>query len=353
MKNSNRNYFGHESQLYRVEEHRLIGGKGDNMRLFEVNNGSGLEFTICADRSADISRLSYQGINLSYFSVCGYAAPTYSDKTGLNFLKSFNCGFLTTCGVQSIGSPSEYEGTEYGLHGTMSHTPADQVSYDISENGDITVTAKMTDACIFNQKISLVRPYHCAYGSNELTLEDIFKNEGSKEEPFLLLYHMNMGYPLLSESSLVDISSAKVVARNEAAEPEVDQWNKMIPPVANYDERCFYHTFEGERATAKIYNPDVQKGLAISFDPRLLPDTTAVQNIQDQGRDTVTDHHGIPDTAHAHMQNALAEPQRQETEYPQSRHIDCHGHFRMSGSLEQPGGRIIYSVGKAPQCHHA
>ena len=82
---------------------------------------------------------------------------------------------------------------------------------------------------------------------------------------------MNMGYPLLSESALVDISSAKVVARNEAAEPEVDQWNKMIPPVANYDERCFYHTFEGERATAKIYNPDVQKGLAITFDPRLLP----------------------------------------------------------------------------------
>ena len=118
-------------------------------------------FTICADRSADISRLSYQGINLSYFSVCGYTAPTYYDKTGLNFLKSFNCGFLTTCGVQSMGSPSEYEGTEYGLHGTMSHTPADQVSYDISENGDITVTAKMTDACIFNQKISLVRTYHC------------------------------------------------------------------------------------------------------------------------------------------------------------------------------------------------
>ena len=90
MKNPNRNYFGHESQLYRVEEHRLIGGKGDNMRLFEVNNGSGLEFTICADRSADISRLSYQGINLSYFSVCGYTAPTYYDKTGLNFLKSCN-----------------------------------------------------------------------------------------------------------------------------------------------------------------------------------------------------------------------------------------------------------------------
>ena len=28
-------YIGHESQLYGVEEHRLVGGKGDGMRLFE------------------------------------------------------------------------------------------------------------------------------------------------------------------------------------------------------------------------------------------------------------------------------------------------------------------------------
>ena len=47
---NNRNYFGHESQLYRVEEHRLIGGKGDQMRLLEVNNGSGIAFTVSADR---------------------------------------------------------------------------------------------------------------------------------------------------------------------------------------------------------------------------------------------------------------------------------------------------------------
>ena len=31
-------YVGHESQLYGVEEHRLCGGKGDGMRILEVNN---------------------------------------------------------------------------------------------------------------------------------------------------------------------------------------------------------------------------------------------------------------------------------------------------------------------------
>ena len=34
-------YLGHESQLYGIEEHRLIGGKGDGMRLFQIHNGKG------------------------------------------------------------------------------------------------------------------------------------------------------------------------------------------------------------------------------------------------------------------------------------------------------------------------
>ena len=36
-------YIGHETQLSGVEEHRLVGGKGDGMRLYEATNGKGLE----------------------------------------------------------------------------------------------------------------------------------------------------------------------------------------------------------------------------------------------------------------------------------------------------------------------
>ena len=36
-------YLGHESQLSGVEEHRLVGGKGEGMRLYEVHNGRGLD----------------------------------------------------------------------------------------------------------------------------------------------------------------------------------------------------------------------------------------------------------------------------------------------------------------------
>ncbi|MBQ2568623.1 MAG: DUF4432 domain-containing protein, partial [Clostridia bacterium] len=59
-------YLGHESQLSGVEEHRLVGGKGEGMRLYEVHNGRGLDLTVSPDRNCDITRLRYKGQNLSY-----------------------------------------------------------------------------------------------------------------------------------------------------------------------------------------------------------------------------------------------------------------------------------------------
>ena len=44
----NNAYIGHDNQLYGIEEHRLVGGKGDGVRLLQVRNGKGLEFTAVA-----------------------------------------------------------------------------------------------------------------------------------------------------------------------------------------------------------------------------------------------------------------------------------------------------------------
>ena len=75
-------YIGQSAQLYGIEEHRLIGGKGDGMRLLQVRNGKGLELTVSLDRCADISRVSIDGMNVSYFSPCGYVGPAYYQNEG-------------------------------------------------------------------------------------------------------------------------------------------------------------------------------------------------------------------------------------------------------------------------------
>ena len=70
-------YIGHDSQIWSVEEHRLVGGKGDGMRLLEISSGTGVHLTVSLDRAADISRLRFRGINMGYFSPCGYVGPAY------------------------------------------------------------------------------------------------------------------------------------------------------------------------------------------------------------------------------------------------------------------------------------
>lgn len=257
-------YIGHESQLYGVEEHRLIGGKGDGMRLLQVKNGKGLEFTISADRCADISRLSFRGINMGYFAPCGYVAPAYYDDKGDGFLKSFTTGFLTTCGLTAVGTPCEDDGEKLPLHGTISNIPAEQIYWETDEK-EIRIHAKIVDEGIFAHKLVLNRTIICSLEENKFTVQDTITNRGDKECPAMILYHMNMGYPLLSENAQVKIPSVQVLPRNERAAQDLDTWDQMLKPQAQFEEQCYYHSFE-KNGKASIYNPDIEQGLMITFD---------------------------------------------------------------------------------------
>lgn len=261
-------YIGHDSQNYGIEEHRLVGGKGDGLRLLEVNNGKGLELTISLDRNADISRLRYRGINMSYFSPCGYVAPAYYESTGTNWLKSFTAGFLTTCGLQAVGSPCMDKGEELPLHGSIANFPAEQ-AYWLEENGELIIRAVIKDERIFARKLRLNREIRVNLKENAFIISDTIENTGDTEQPIEILYHMNMGYPLLDEDSVVKIPSVEVIPRDEHAAEDIENWMQMIKPEAGYVERCYYHKFDGE-GRASIYQPKLGQGLEITFDPKEL-----------------------------------------------------------------------------------
>lgn len=261
-------YIGHESQLSGVEEHRLVGGKGDNIRLFQVRNGKGLECTVSPDRCADISRLSYMGQNMGYFSPCGHVGPAYYDSLDSNWLKSFTAGFLTTCGLTAVGSPCEDDGELLPLHGTIGNTPAEHAWWH-REPDALVVEADMVDAQLFSRKLHLHRQLRFSTEENTMTLTDTVTNYGDTESPVMVLYHMNMGYPLLSENAEVRIPSDRVIPRNEHAAEGLEHHLQMAPPTAGYEEECFFHEFD-EVGKAKIFNPDIGLGLVISFDPKNL-----------------------------------------------------------------------------------
>ena len=260
-------YIGHSNQFYGVEVHRLMGGKGDGMRLLEVNNGKGLQLTISLDRCGDISRLIYKGINCGYMSPVGYVHPKYYKKD--EFLSSFTAGFLTTCGLNNVGAPNIDNNENLPLHGTISNTPVD--SYTVKETKkEIIISLKIIDEELFSHKLVLVRNYHISLKTNSFYIEDEIINKGSEEYPVEILYHFNVGYPLLSETSELNINSSNVRARNDFALKDIENWKKIAEPTKGMDEKCYFHDFEKDEGSAAIFNKKAGCGLKISFDTNNL-----------------------------------------------------------------------------------
>lgn len=263
------NYIGHENQVAGVEEYKLVGGKGDGMRMLNVRNGKGLDLSISIDRCLDISRLTFKGDNMGYFSPNGYVSPQYYDDKGAGFLKSFTAGFLTTCGLNSVGTPSNDMGEDLGLHGTISHIPAENV-YHTRNDKEIVIHGKVCDEGIFSHKFVMNRTIAISIITNEILISDEIENRGDDEYPIMILYHLNMGYPLLSENSEIKINSSDIIPRNKHSKKGLDSWNKTQKPTPNYEEECFFHSFDNE-GKAEIFNPDIKKGLEILFDTEELP----------------------------------------------------------------------------------
>lgn len=261
-------YVGHELQTHGVEEYELTTGRGKGMKFLGVRNGLGLEFTVSADRCADIARFTFKGDNYGFLSANGYVAPSYYDDIGTGWLKSFSAGFLTTCGLTVVGNPTSDEGIALPLHGSISNTPADRINWTVG--GDkIVIDAVMRECAVFSHKLIMERRIICSREKNSVTIEDKITNTGDLKTPLMILYHTNIGYPLLSELAVLTIPSSQVIPRTARAAADLERWAEILPPQPRFEEQCYYHEFKGE-GLASIYNPRIGKGLRITFDPREL-----------------------------------------------------------------------------------
>lgn len=265
-------YLGNPLQTRGAEQYILQDGKGNGMRFLYIRNGLGLETWISIDRAGDVSRLSFKGDNMGYFAPCGYVFPTYYDHIGVGFLKSFTAGFFTTCGLTAVGSPCVDEGEELPLHGTVSHIPACITAIEETEE-NLVVKLKIVDAQLFGRKLVMNRVYTFSYLENTFGVKDTVTNLADEDSPYMILYHCNMGYPLLNQNSEVVVPHSKITARNERAEKNIDVALKMEYPQSGYEECCYYFDVNDKDniANVGIFGNDIGKGVVISYDKKQLP----------------------------------------------------------------------------------
>jgi hypothetical protein len=266
-----KNYIGNGLQIRGAEKYILQDGKGDGMHFLNVRNGLGLEVWISLDRAGDVSRATFKGDNMSYFSPCGYVSPKYYDGVGAGFLKSFTAGLFTTCGLTAVGSPCTDDGEDLPLHGNISNIPAELCGIEENEN-ELTVKLKVRDTVIFGRKLVLCRTYKFSYIDNSFEVIDTVTNEAQVASPYMILYHCNFGYPLLCEDCIVKVPNNSFVARNSHAEKFIDTALRMEKPQADFEECCYYFDVKENNGTAKagIYNEKIDKGVVLSYNKSAL-----------------------------------------------------------------------------------
>lgn len=269
-------YVGDFSQLFGINEYTLTGGRAKGIKAFDVRNGSGLEFSVLADKCLDISRLTFKGINCNYLSKTGIVAPEYYGESSTNFFRRFSAGFLTTCGLRNVGSSCTDNGEAFGLHGQISNTPAEEVCAKTEWINDVpvlTISGKMREARLFGENLVLERKIICKYGQNKITIENTVENLGFKREALMLLFHFNMGYPLLDEDAVLVTSTEKLIPRDMEAEKGEKLYNQSQKPTPNYKEQVFYHKLKGNQngdTSVALINKKLELGIAIHFNKNQL-----------------------------------------------------------------------------------
>lgn len=176
---------------------------------------------------------------------------------------------MTTCGLEAVGSPCEDEGEKFPLHGTIANLPCEQ-AYWTEEEDALVIHTITKDETIFGRKLRLYRKIRVSKKENEFEIIDTIENTGDRIEPIEILYHLNMGYPLLDEESIVTVPSANVKPRDAHAAEDIENWMRMEKPTTGYKERCYYHEFLDEIGKASIYQPKLNIGLEITFDTKKL-----------------------------------------------------------------------------------
>lgn len=272
-----RPYLGDRLQLFGIKPYTLTGARAQDIKAVDVKTGAGLQFTVLQSKCMDISELSFKGINLAFLSKTGLVHPSYYREDGVHgFLQGFSAGMLTTCGLTYMGAPCEDEGRPLGLHGPIHNTPADEFCASVEEGElpQIVLSGKMREAEVFSQNLSLNRTIRCAYGENKLYITDTAVNQGFTEQPLMLLYHVNFGFPLLSEQARIHIPHTSVEARDAAALPGLPNIAACEPPLPGRPEQCYFYEAKADSdgfVSCFVENLSLGIRLTLSYKQDTLP----------------------------------------------------------------------------------
>ena len=237
-------------QVASIRRYTLTEGREKGLDVLDCDNGK-IRFLLNVSKACDIMQLYHEGKNMSFVSQNGFT------KREISFLKRFEGGMLYTCGLDSVGGRDGYE-----LHGTLHNIPAEIVRAECNESG-IVVETIIRDTALFGQNLVMKRKIFTAIGGDNVTLEDTLINEGYKAEEYCLLYHINVGYPMLDNGAKVIADVESYTPRTAWAKQNETTMYAMNGAVPNQEETCYF--LKLSKPEIALVNEKIGKKFTVSY----------------------------------------------------------------------------------------
>ena len=243
-------------QVASIRRYTLTDGREKGLDVLDCDNGK-IRFLLNVSKACDIMQLYHEGQNMSFVSKNGFT------KRETPFLNRFEGGMLYTCGLDSVGGREGYE-----LHGTLHNIPAEIIRAECNENG-ITVEAIIRDTALFGKNLVLKRKIFTEISGDSITLEDTLINEGYKAEEYCLLYHINVGYPMLDDGVKVIADVESYTPRTAWAKQNETTMYAMNEAVPNQEETCYF--LKLSKPEIALVNEKIGKKFTVSYSGDTLP----------------------------------------------------------------------------------
>lgn len=259
------------SQVARLD--RLVEEEGSarGARRIRLVTGGGLEVEIHPDRALDLGQVTFRGVPVAWMSPTGMVAPALAESSESRWLRSFGGGLLATCGLDSFGPPTEDEGVEYPQHGRVGVVPATVTRAEV-RGGELVVSGTVRQTGVFAENLVLERTWSADVGGTTLRLRDVVRNEGFVDSGHMVLYHVNVGWPLLDEVANLELPSREVNPRDPDARSGAGRWHQIEEPQVGFREQVFGHDFrDSGTAVVAVDNPSIDTRLELRFDTGTLP----------------------------------------------------------------------------------
>jgi hypothetical protein len=268
---------GNIAQLAGVRPVMYREGKADGIKAFDVSNGGGLKFTVLEGKCLDLFDAEYKGMKLNFHSKPGLVSPSLVEADGMKFLRSVPGGMLYTCGLTNVGPGCDDEGMDHCFHGRIRNIPAEKVSVISRWEQDeyiVGVSGEMRDAALFHENLVLRRKITTRLGFKCLTINDEVENEGYENQAIMLMYHINVGYPILDEGTRLLLPENNVLPRDEESAAGLGEYDKLTAPVDHFKEHVFFHKIAAEEngnTAAAVINDRLGLGFYVKFNKIQLP----------------------------------------------------------------------------------